>query len=60
MNPSPDLSNWLLQQVVEEIFEGAGLSAPPWPDNPAWDFTASFYICCCQFDSLGEVLVHIT
>jgi hypothetical protein len=38
MNSSPDLSNWSLQQVVEEIFEGPDYPPPPWPDNPAWDF----------------------
>jgi hypothetical protein len=35
----PDLSICESQQALGKIFEGPGLSAPPWPDNPAWDFT---------------------
>jgi hypothetical protein len=49
----------MLQQVVEENFEGAGLS-PPWPDNPVWDFSVTFFLYCChQIDSLGEVCLFI-
>jgi hypothetical protein len=32
----------MLQQVLGKNFEGAGLSAPR-PDNPAWDFSVSFF-----------------
>jgi hypothetical protein len=54
MTSFPDLSNWFLQQLLEKISQGAGLFgswaeylgsglSAPWPDNPAWDFSAQVF-----------------